>query len=155
MTRTIRLRSRSHSLVPPRRLSLSGARSALINNAYPRARTGEKSTAVATRGTSPRTPAIAHTYLYTVIFKMKERRADGYVVVVRALTLEERRWEGPCGWSITFSPGCRRSDAIRCDTTRANERWRSRANPFDVRTDFTRKYQRKYPNARDIEARLF
>lgn len=40
-------------------------------------RTGEKSTAVATRGASPRTRAIAHTYLYTVIFKMKERRAGG------------------------------------------------------------------------------
>lgn len=83
--------SRSHSLAPLRHLSLSGAQSALINNAYLRARTGEKSTAVATRRVSPRTPAIAHTYLYTVIFKMKERRADGRIAVVRALTeaLEE------------------------------------------------------------------
>jgi len=59
--------------------------SAWINNAYPRARTAEKSTAVAARGASPRTPAIAHTYLYTVIFKMKERRAGGRVVVVVVL----------------------------------------------------------------------
>lgn len=60
--------------------------SAWINNAYPRARTREKSTAMVARGASPRTPAIAHTYLYTVIFKMKERRAGSRVVVVeRAL----------------------------------------------------------------------
>jgi len=62
--------------------SSSDVESAWINNAYPRARTVEKSTAVAARGASPRTPAIAHTYLYTVIFKMKERRAGGRVVVV-------------------------------------------------------------------------
>lgn len=88
MTRTIRLRFRSRSLVLPQHLSLSGAQSALINNADLRARTREKSTAVATRRASPRTPAIAHTYLYTVIFKMKEKRAGGriVVVVVRALT---------------------------------------------------------------------
>lgn len=62
-------------------VSCSDAESAWINNAYPRARTAEKSTAVAARGAS-RTPAIAHTYLYTVIFKMKERRAGGRIVVV-------------------------------------------------------------------------
>lgn len=44
-------------------------------------RTREKSTAVATRGAPSRTLAIAHTYLYTVIFKMKERRANGRAVV--------------------------------------------------------------------------
>lgn len=88
MTRTIRLRFHSRSLVLLQHLSLSGAQSALINNADLRARTREKSTAVATRRASPRTPAIAHTYLYTVIFKMKEKRAGGriVVVVVRALT---------------------------------------------------------------------
>lgn len=88
MTRTIRLRFHSRSLVLLHHLSPSGAQSALINNADLRARTREKSTAVATRRASPRTPAIAHTYLYTVIFKMKEKRAGGriVVVVVRALT---------------------------------------------------------------------
>lgn len=101
-------RSRSHSLVLHRHLSLSGAQSTLINNAYPRARTGEKSTAVATRRASPRTPAIAHTYLYTVIFKMKERRAGGVVVVV--VSCVRGRWitrchdsgdqEGPYGWRM-------------------------------------------------------
>lgn len=83
-------RSRTHSRSLLLSLSLSPSlrltrESAWINNAYPRARTREKSTAMVARGASPRTPAIAHTYLYTVIFKMKERRAGSRVVVERAL----------------------------------------------------------------------
>lgn len=71
--------------------------SAWINNAYPRARTREKSTAMVARGASPRTPAIAHTYLYTVIFKMKERRAGSRVVVVeRARSLGRGKKDRVC-----------------------------------------------------------
>lgn len=65
------------------------------------------------RGASPRTPAIAHTYLYTVIFKMKERRAGGRIVVVFVVKRTLLTGDGRDGKkdrtgdkrSITFPPG--------------------------------------------------
>lgn len=88
-----------HSRLPS---SLSFARTPLAHpisvwraECVDKQRTGEKSTAVATRGASPRTLAIAHTYLYTVIFKMKEKRAGGRVVVAVVHTLP-RAQESPC-----------------------------------------------------------
>lgn len=83
---TLVYRSRSHSLaLPLAHLSLSGARAKRVDKQRARGQKKKKSTvavavAVAMRGALPYTLAIAHTYLYTVIFKMKSR-AGGRVVV--------------------------------------------------------------------------
>lgn len=71
------------------------------------------------RGASPRTPAIAHTYLYTVIFKMKERRAGSRVVVERALT-DWRSRSFARARAHTFARSLRRGKKNRIQTTAIN-----------------------------------